>query len=384
MLSVIQGKPPAPCPEPFNMAAYVLGTGDPGKVALMALRDGDQVDSYTYGALRNQVAGLAAGLLDLGLSPGERILMRLGNQVAFPLTYLASLWAGLVPVPTAAGLTVPEITAIADDLSPALTITAEGLAVPVGHRSMSFDQIPCLEPVSPDLGAPDRLAYIIFTSGTSGKSRGVLHAHRAVWARRMMWTGWVDLTSNDVVMHAGAFNWTYTLGIGLMDPWACGATAVIPPDGTRPAALPALARRYGATILAAVPGVYRQMVRDADDMHVPSLRHALSAGEKLPENVRRSFASATGCDVHEALGMSECSTFISGSPARPAPGGSLGWPQPGRHVAVLGDNGEPLPRGAPGTLAVHQSDPGLMLGYLNAPEETAAKLQGPWFKTGDT
>ena len=80
--------------------------------------------------------------------------------------------------------------------------------------------------------------------------------------------------------------------------------------------------------------------------------------------------------------MSECSTFVSGSPARPAPPGTLGYPQPGRLVAVLGEHGE-LGAGEHGLMAVHRSDPGLMLGYLGAPDETAAKFRGDWFLTGD-
>jgi acyl-coenzyme A synthetase/AMP-(fatty) acid ligase len=81
--------------------------------------------------------------------------------------------------------------------------------------------------------------------------------------------------------------------------------------------------------------------------------------------------------------MSECSTFVSGSPARPAPPGTLGYPQPGRRVAVVDEAGAPLPRGETGTLAVQRDDPGLMLGYLGQPGETAARFRGDWFLTGD-
>ncbi|NJN05576.1 MAG: AMP-binding protein, partial [Rhodobacteraceae bacterium] len=84
----------------------------------------------------------------------------------------------------------------------------------------------------------------------------------------------------------------------------------------------------------------------------------------------------------EAYGMSECSTFISGCPAVPAAEGALGAPQHGRRIAILGPDG-PVPLGQEGTIAVHRSDPGLMLGYLDAPEETAARMQGDWFLTGD-
>jgi acyl-coenzyme A synthetase/AMP-(fatty) acid ligase len=182
-------------------------------------------------------------------------------------------------------------------------------------------------------------------------------------------------------MHAGAFNWTYTLGTGLMDPWTVGATALIPAEGVTPAQLPLLLARHDATLFAAAPGVFRQMLRHPVPP-LPRLRHGLSAGEKLPDATRADWERATGTAIHEAFGMSECSTFVSGSPDRPAPAGTLGFPQPGRRIAILGPGG-PVRPGEPGVLAVHRSDPGLMLGYLGAAEETAARFRAEWFLTGD-
>jgi acyl-coenzyme A synthetase/AMP-(fatty) acid ligase len=186
------------------------------------------------------------------------------------------------------------------------------------------------------------------------------------------------------MLHAGAFNWTYTLGTGLLDPWTAGATAIVPAAGVRPGQLPLLLRRHDATLFAAAPGVYRQMLRDAAIPALPRLRHGLSAGERLPDAVRAAWTAATGTPIHEAIGMSECSTFVSSSPARPAPPGASGHPQPGRRIAVLDGAGRPVPRGTPGTLAVHRSDPGLFLGYHGQPDETAARFAGDWFLTGDT
>jgi acyl-coenzyme A synthetase/AMP-(fatty) acid ligase len=111
---------------------------------------------------------------------------------------------------------------------------------------------------------------------------------------------------------------------------------------------------------------------------LPRLRHALSAGEALPPDLRAEWQAATGTDIHEALGMSEISTFISGCPAHPAPPGASGFPQPGRRIAVLDQDGHPLPPGEIGVLAVSTADSGLMLGYEGQPAPS-----GPWFATGD-
>jgi acyl-coenzyme A synthetase/AMP-(fatty) acid ligase len=386
MLSHFDHGAPAPCPAPFNLAAHVLGrAGELGSKIALSVVGGVQPESWTYAALEAAVLGTASGLLREGLASGDRVLMRLGNTADFPIAYLGAIAAGLVPVPTSSQLTEPEITEMTADLKPKLILGAPGINLPDHpapvlplERLRAFRDLP---PADYALGDPDRPAYIIFTSGTSGRPRAVVHAHRAIWARRMMWQGWYGLTEADRLLHAGAFNWTYTLGTGLMDPWSVGASALIPAAGTTPAELPALLARHEATIFAAAPGVYRQLLRQPLPA-LPNLRHGLSAGEKLPSEVARAWQASSGTSVFEAYGMSECSTFISANPSAPVPLSTLGRPQPGRRIALMGAAG-PVPMGEAGVIAVHRSDPGLMLGYLGQPEETAARYQGEWFLTGD-
>lgn len=380
--------PAPPCPAPFNLAAHVLARAaqTPDKVAL-AVIGMTGADRWSFGRLEAAVRGTATGLQRLGLEPGDRVLMRIGNTVDFPIAFLGALAADLVPVPTSALLTVPEITAIARDLAPRLILAQPGVALPMPAPCPVLDTaalagIRDLPPADYAMGDPDRPGYVIYTSGTSGVPRAVLHAHRAIWARRMMWEGWYGLRETDRLLHAGAFNWTYTLGTGLLDPWTVGATALIRDADVMPTQIPLLMKRHDATIFAAAPGVYRQMLR-AEMPALPRLRHGLSAGEKLPDTTREKWESATGTSVYEAFGMSECSTFVSGSPTRPAPAGALGYPQPGRRVAVL-DGDRIVQRNTPGTLAISTRDPGLMLRYLGAPEATAARLSGEWFLTGDS
>lgn len=371
----------------FNLAEHVLtaGLAMPDRLAL-AVVSSARADRWSHARLRRAVLGAAAGLLDRGVQPGDRVLLRIGNEPAFPVAYLACIAAGIVPVPTSAMLTEAEITRVSNDIRPALVIAGAGIALPqddtprlAAHDLAAMETLP---PAAFQRGDPDRLAYIVYTSGTSGRPRAVMHAHRAILARAMMFDGWYGLRASDRLLHAGAFNWTFTLGTGLMDPWTLGATALIPADGTAIEQIPLLARRHGATIIAAAPGVFRRMLR-ADWAPLPELRHALAAGERLDPELRRQWQARTGTDLHEAMGMSECSTFLSGSPARPAPEGTAGYPQPGRRVAILSPEGQPLPAGEPGVLAVHRSDPGLFLGYLGQPAETAEKFQSDWFLTGD-
>ncbi len=386
MLSVYDHGPCAPCPAPFNMAAHVLAEAshDPDKIALSVLGT-REAQNWRYGEIEAAVRGIATGFLQLGLRPGQIVLLRLGNTPDFPLAYLGAIAAGLLPVPSSAQLTEPETAAIIAELSPALILHQPGVPCPAHPHRMDVAELSAMHDLPPadyQMGDPNRPAYIVYTSGTSGKPRAVLHAHRAIWARQMMIDGWYGLTSSDRLLHAGAFNWTYTLGTGVMDPWTVGATALIPEAGIDPVRLPALLKRHEATIFAAAPGVYRKFITSERTLDLPHLRHGLSAGEKLSPTIRDAWTTATGCPVFEAYGMSECSTFISSSPAHPARGDTLGQPQPGRRISIIGDDG-PVPRGTEGVIAVHRGDPGLMLEYLHAPDATAARFQGDWFLTGD-
>lgn len=216
-----------------------------------------------------------------------------------------------------------------------------------------------------------------------------------------MYAGWLGLRAGDVMLHAGAFNWTYTLGVGLTDPWANGATAVVYNGRRDPSVWGRLVKRCGATIFAAVPGVYRQLLAsgalDRDDL--ATLRHGLTAGEALSRDLYAAWQDATGLPLYEALGMSEISTYISSGPPVPTRPGSPGKPQAGRCVAILptdptdptdpadpadpADADRPLPPGRTGLLAVHRTDPGLLLRYWGKPDEDTATRRGDWFVGGD-
>ncbi|MCF3973916.1 class I adenylate-forming enzyme family protein [Paracoccus salsus] len=371
----------------MNLAEHVLlaGSSRSEKLALAVVGPA-RAERWSYGRLIAAVRGTATGLLEAGLRPGDRLLMRLGNTPGFPIVYLGAITAGIVPVPTSAMLTTREASKIAAEIGPAMIVAGAGVPMP-DHAAPVLDESEMagfsdLPPADFVHGDPDRLAYIIYTSGSSGQPRAVMHAHRAIHARRLMFDGWYGLRDSDRMMHAGAFNWTFTLGTGLMDPWTLGATALIPAEGTDLDQIPLLASRHGATILAGAPGVFRRILR-ADWQPFASLRHGLAAGERLDPSLRNEWQARTGTDLHEAMGASELSTFISGSPDRPAPPGTAGFPQPGRNVAILSRDGQPLAAGEAGALAVRRDDPGLFLGYLGQPEESAARFRGDWFLTGD-
>lgn len=202
-----------------------------------------------------------------------------------------------------------------------------------------------------------------------------------------MYQGWYGISSDDRMLHAGAFNWTFTLGTGLTDPWANGATAIVFTGEKGPNVWPHLIRAAQATIFAGVPGVYRQILKYAADgpLKLGRLRHGLTAGEGPPASLFEDWLARTGTPLYEALGMSEISTYISCSPTVPRKPGAVGKAQAGRRVAILPAEGgsTPLPPRQEGLLAVHRSDPGLMLGYWRRPAEEAEVMRDEWFTGGD-
>lgn len=385
MTSVFHHGDPTPCPAPFNFAAHVLQhVNKLNQKTALSIVDQTRYENWTYGELSNLIQSIIVEFKTALIAPGDILLMRLGNTLEFPATYLAALAMGAVPVPTSPMLTEAEIAKINADLRPKAIVRDPKLSLPATQTPVLSLRQNGSDTGAVDfhMGDPNRLGYIVYTSGTSGNPMAVAHAHRAIWARQMMISDWYDLGPEDRVFHAGAFNWTFTMGTGLMDPWSVGATSLIPAPGTVLDDIPDLLRDHNATLFAAAPGVYRKLLKQKAKLSNLSLRHGLCAGEKLSEDLRKAWQDATGCDLHEAFGMSECSTFISGSPSHPSTAGTLGRPQRGRHVAILSGDA-PAPFGTPGEIAVHKNDPGLMLGYHNAPKATADRFRGDWFLTGD-
>jgi acyl-coenzyme A synthetase/AMP-(fatty) acid ligase len=242
----------------------------------------------------------------------------------------------------------------------------------------------CEEPEPTRSGDP---AYLVYTSGTMGYPKGVLHAHRALLGRQPSSTYWFDFRPDgDRVLHSGKFNWTYVLGTGLMDPLYRGHTAIVHEGAPDAAAWPRLIARHGATTFIGVPTLYRQIVQKTacGRADVPTLRHCMSAGEHLSEELLAAWRARFGLEVYEGLGMTECSYYLCQTKSRPIRPGSAGFAQPGHDVKLLDpDTLREVPRGAEGMLCIPRTDPALLLRYWNQPAETAASFRDDWFLTGD-
>lgn len=438
-------EPTAPEADWCNLAYEALGrhAEDPAHADRPALTFLDReatpprVQRWTYRQAWEQVLATAAGLRGRGLTPGQRVVVRLDHGPDYAFAFFGAIAAGLIPTPASPQLTDGEIAFIAADTETAALIAAPDRALPQGHAPRGetprgqTPPIPLITPADLDAmreqgrraatgsgssdadtstaalerTAAESPAYLIYTSGTGAQPKGVLHAHRSIRGRQPMHRAWQGLRPDDVVLHAGTLNWSYTLGVGLMDPWSVGAHALLA-SGVPSAQWPEVIAEHGVTVFAAVPTVYRQILKYAqpEALRGGSLRHGLCAGEALPPAVAAEWATRTGLPLYEALGMTEISTYISTGPETPVREGSPGRVQPGRRIAILdpgtgddasaGGNGgtggdrdqaEPtiLPSGAVGLLAIHRSDPGLMLGYWRREAEQSEVLRGEWFAGGD-
>jgi len=387
-------------PEHFNMARYCLETGatrpadKTGLVVIKNAHDPKDTETWTYGALEDAVLRIAAALHADGLEPGDRLVIRLANTSDYALLFFGAIAAGLLPLPASSALSAHEINFFLKDSGAraiALTPDLPVGEIPCGITVYTPADVERLRIHKTRTDYQDTLAddpaFLVYTSGTTARPKGVLQAQRSAWGRRPMYDGWYGLTPQDRVLHAGAFNWTYTLGTGLTDPWANGATALVYTGAKDPAIWLPLMAAHEATIFAAVPTLYRQILKygDLDDGMPTSFRHGLTAGETLPPELAQEWQEQTGTILYEALGQSEMSTYISSSPSVPPKPGAIGKPQPDREVAILPTEGSnaPLSPGQKGLIAVHRSDPGLMLGYWNRPNEETLVMRGEWFCGGD-
>ena len=387
-----------PSAQIFNFAWRCLGRQAAergGKTALIIADSPDAQRSWTYAELDGKVRRVAGGFLADGLQKGDRIMIRAANDIEAVIAIFAAAAIGCVAQPASLMLTAEEALALAADSGASAIVLCDSdpreRALFASLRVFDRDDIARLaaegEPADYAPTGPDDPAYLVFTSGSTAEPKGVLHGHRVVIGRQPMADDWLGLSEDDVVLHAGNINWTYTLGVGVLDPFARGATGALYAGPRDPAVWPRLIEATGATIFAAVPSVTRQILKYGDPPSggLGRLRHGVTAGEALAPDLLAHWREATGTWLYEALGMSEISTYVSSRPGEPIRPGSPGRPQRGRRVAILPVEGgtDPLPPGEVGLLAVHRSDPGLMLGYWNRPEEEAAAYRGEWFLGGD-
>ncbi|MBC9730027.1 AMP-binding protein [Streptomyces sp. TRM68367] len=379
-------------PERLNCAEELL-TGPPdGRPAFRTPSGG----TWTYGELRTRVDRIAHLLTgDLGVVPGNRVLLRGPTTPWLAACWLAVLKAGAVAVTVLAQQRPHELTTMCeiaqvrhalcdirsvDDLAkaeiPGLRVTTYGGDAPddLLNRPAPDTPYPAVDT------AADDVALIAFTSGTTGRPKGCMHFHRDVlaiadtFARHVLRPG-----ADDVFAGSPPLGFTFGLGGLVVFPLRAGASALLLEHAGPKQLLPAVVE-HRVSVLFTAPTAYRAMLDELDGYDISALRRCVSAGENLPAATWRAWHERTGLRIINGIGATELlHIFISAADERIRPG-TTGLPVPGWHARVQGENGEPVSDGEPGLLAVRGP---VGCRYLADPRQRDY-VHGGWNITGDT
>jgi len=415
-------------PKFFNIgAACTQGHAHNNRPAIIVENDITGTSSISYGEINHSTNLLASAFQSIGIKPKDRVLIRLPNCIEYPVSFLSILKIGAVAVPTSTLLTHEEIEYLANDsgakaiiipkamwleLKPSIdrcttlkhvillddgNLTTDEPLLNQDNSSIQLHDFNSLLDNTQPLKEcyPTRAndpAYLVYTSGTTGYPKGVLHAHRALLGRTPSGKYWFDFHENsglheesDRILHSGKFNWTYVLGTALMDPLYHGKTVVVYEGKNDASTWINLIAKHQCTIFIGVPTIYRQIIQKTDFSlkDVPTLRHCMCAGEHLSDEVLSAWESRFKQDIYEAIGMSECSYYISHNKSQAIRPGSAGLPQPGHDIALIDNDGKPVNVSEEGMIAIPLDDPGLFIEYWGLEDETKHSRNERYFLTGD-
>lgn len=360
----------------------------------------------TYGELKHRVDSLAWGLKRLGLRRGDLVLIRMPNSPEFAIGFLAAVKLGALPVIVNSLLGTSELATILHHARPRMALTEASRAESLRElrRSDPFEKMICargveegevsfeslLEQEGESLEAEDTAAldpaFIVYTSGTTGRPKGIVHAHRWIVALGDLNRLRLPPEEGDVVMATGEWSFISALGHNLLFPLRNGVSGAILSGRATPESLLATMERHRVTVLYSVATVYRRLlaVKDFEKRYnLKSLRCVNATGEALREVTYREWKRRVGCEIFEHYGVSEYQLVVGQGPGQPVKPGAIGRPLTGVGISIRDMDHRPVPQGEVGPLVISAADPGLFIGYYKDPERTSASFRGGWFHTGD-
>ncbi|MBL8323939.1 MAG: AMP-binding protein, partial [Rubrivivax sp.] len=355
--------------------------------------------TWTYRDLQDKADRIAHVLVsEMGLVPGNRVLLRAPNNPMLAACWFAVMKAGAVAVATMPLLRAKELKAIieigrvthalcdaslADDLQEAV-LASPGLRQ---VRHFNYEGPDSLERAMQRHGQPftsadtaaDDCCIFGFTSGTTGVPKATMHFHRDVMASCVCWPPHVlRATADDVFIGSPPLAFTFGLGGLVLFPMSIGASTVLLDKAGPPQLLEGI-KEFGATVLFTAPTSYRTLAARGVELRRTPLRKCVSAGEALPASTRALWKEATGIEIIDGIGATEMlHIFISHDEAHARPG-ATGTVVPGYRAEVVGDDGQPCAPGVVGKLRV-KGPTGCR--YL-ADERQKNYVKDGWNYTGD-
>ena len=324
----------------MNFARDVVEAADPQQTALVAIdRDGMR-STHTFGQVADRAGRLAGTLAARGVSRGDVVMTVIGNRVEWVEAMLACWRIGAVALPCNEQLRAADLSArieiaaprtiLADERNDELVRTALAatgadpivLAIP---DERLYDASPA---PAPDLDG-DEPALIVFTSGTAGEPKPVRHGQRNLPGQRLQAEHWYDARPGELAWCTAASGWSLSARNAFVAAWLRGAAALLHDARFDPAERLDTIEREGVNVLCMAPTEYRAIAKRAELRRLPSLRHAVAAGEPLNPEIVERWRDEAGVTIHDGYGQTETGALTGmplGEPVRP---GAMGRPLPG-------------------------------------------------------
>jgi len=407
-------------PAEFNLGEALtrgqVEAGRGGKVAILWENAAQASRWLTYSELDAVTSRLASSLARLGVNRGDRVFLRLPNIPEFYVAALAVAKLGGVFIPSSTQFRASEVEYRLKDSGAVAAITTSGLVDVIDEAAASIPElkriivIPYPEPTTlgdehidfgelvsegsdafaPALTRNDDIAFIAYTSGTTGDPKGVVHYHRYPISYEGLVRYWHDYRSDDVVACPSELGWVLPVASTFLWALSRGLTVVLyDAMGGRfdAEAWFSLFQKYRITNFTAPPTTYRMMMAAAGAakrFDMSCWRHAVSAGEPLPADTLETIQRQFGITPIDGIGMTECMVYCFNRVGVPLKPGSCGRPGPGTVIELMDEDMRPVPVGAEGVLCLRRdTHPGMMKEYWNKPERTAEIFRGEWYCSGD-
>jgi len=339
--------------------------------------EGNRSDHY-FGELVAQSAGLSGAFAARGVERGDVVMTLVGNRIEWVLTLLACWRMGAVALPCNTMLRRHDLEHRVAAANPKLCVGEEALleAMPEGVPLMTMADVARVldedqaqeTPAAIEEMDPEDPALIVFTSGTTGEPRGVVHAYRYLLGQRVQAEHWFGSRKGDLAWCTTATGWSKSARNVFLAPWITGAAAVIHDGRFDPAERLDFVEALGVNVLCQAPTEYRMLARRTALRPLPSLRRMVSAGEPLDAETIATFREATGLEPADGYGQTETGQVTANLAGELVRLGSMGKTLPGMETRVV--EGELQLRAT--------SSPTFFSRYLDG-----ERFEGEWWETGD-